>query len=66
MPAKRQENPKKKKKKKEEKKQNRQQSGRAREHFIKVSRDYQVDRQTVSAMVRPKLTNIHRKKIYYI
>lgn len=51
MPGKRQE----KEKKKRTKKMKRQ-SGRAREHFIKVSRDYQVDRLLLQ--LRPKLTNI--------
>lgn len=61
MPAKRQENPKKKKKKKEEK--NRQQSGRAREHFIKVSRDYQVDRQSQRCTSKTNQhTMVHREK----
>lgn len=39
--------------KKEKKKR---QSGRAREHFIKVSRDYQVDRLQLQLL--PKLTNV--------
>lgn len=58
MPHKRQENQKKEKEKKRKKrtKKMKRQSGRAREHFIKVSRDYQVDRLLLQ--LRPKLTNI--------